>query len=122
MMIVGKKGGRKGGGGSARAPVEAPDSLRSKGYARFIDVVSCGEIEGPVAGAKSIYFGDVQLQDNQGNYNFSDVAIEWRSGTIRQTPSQICETTEITTDVNTEIKKIILLFVLLPHLMRMLSV
>lgn len=105
MMIVGQKGG-KGGGGSSRTPVEAPDSLRSKSYARFIDVISCGEIEGPVAQAQSVYFGDVQLQDEQEHYNFANVAIEWRNGAIRQTPSAICETSEVTSDINTEIKKI----------------
>ncbi|MDY0475685.1 phage tail protein, partial [Pasteurella multocida] len=103
MQIVGKKGGKGGGGG--RTPVEAPDSLRSRSYAKFIDVISCGEIEGPVNGLQSVYFGDVPLQDENGKFNFNNVAIEWRQGNVRQAPSEICETNEVTTDVNTEIKK-----------------
>ncbi|MGC6323749.1 hypothetical protein ACMXY9_09065 [Pasteurella multocida] len=103
MQIVGKKGGKGGGGG--RTPVEAPDSLRSRSYAKFIDVISCGEIEGPVNGLQSVYFGDVPLQDENGKFNFNNVAIEWRPGSVRQAPSEICETNEVTTDVNTEIKK-----------------
>ena len=39
-------GGGKGGGGSARVAQEAPDSLRSKAYARVVDLVCEGEIEG----------------------------------------------------------------------------
>lgn len=101
MQIVGRKGGGKGG----RAPVEAPDSLKSCSYAKFIDVISCGEIEGPVNGLNSVYFGDVQLQDEKGKFNFNNVAIEWRPGSVRQAPSEICQTNEVTTDVNTEVKK-----------------
>lgn len=105
MQIVGRKGGGKGGGKGGRAPVEAPDSLKSCSYAKFIDVISCGEIEGPVNGLNSVYFGDVQLQDEKGKFNFNNVAIEWRPGSVRQAPSEICQTNEVTTDVNTEVKK-----------------
>ena len=81
MQIVGRKGGGKGG----RAPVEAPDSLKNLALVqKFIDVISCGEIEGPVNGLNSVYFGDVQLQDEKGKFNFNNVAIEWRPGSVRQ--------------------------------------
>ncbi len=103
MQITGGKGGKGGGGG--RTPVEARDSLRSLSYAKFIDVISCGEISGPVDGLKSVYFGDIPLQDENGNFNFKNVAIEYRTGTVKQPPSEICETTEVTTDINTEVKK-----------------
>ena len=48
--LRGAGGGGKGGGGSqtSYAPTEAADSLRSKAYARVIDLVSEGEIYGPV--------------------------------------------------------------------------
>ncbi|WP_245174292.1 TipJ family phage tail tip protein [Gallibacterium genomosp. 3] len=105
MQIVGRKGGGKGGGGGGRIPVEAPDSLRSKQYAKFVEVVSCGEIQGPVNGAKSVYFGDVPLQDSNGNYNFKDVVIEWRNGAVRQSRTSIGNTIETTSDVNTEVKQ-----------------
>ena len=44
QFIQGEKGGK--GGGGARTPVESPNSLRSASFARIIDVVSEGEIEG----------------------------------------------------------------------------
>ncbi|OBX11365.1 TipJ family phage tail tip protein [Gallibacterium genomosp. 3] len=107
MQIVGRKGGGKGGGGGGggRIPVEAPDSLRSKQYAKFVEVISCGEIQGPVNGAKSVYFGDVPLQNDNGTYNFKDVAIEWRNGSVRQRRTSIGNTIETTTDINTEVKQ-----------------
>lgn len=48
--LFGAGGGGKGGGGSqtSYAPTEAADSLRSKAFARVIDLVSEGEIYGPV--------------------------------------------------------------------------
>ena len=36
-------GGGKSGGGSARTPVEAPDSLRSRSIAKILDLVCEGE-------------------------------------------------------------------------------
>ena len=107
MQIVGKKGGGKGGGGggSARIPVEAPDSLRSKQYARFTEVISCGEIQGLTDGWHSVYFGDVPLQSRDGTWNFRDVWIDMRNGAVRQSRTPINDTTETTTDVNTEVKQ-----------------
>ncbi len=50
QSLRGAGGGGKGGGGSqtSYAPTEAADSLRSKAFARVIDLVSEGEIYGPV--------------------------------------------------------------------------
>ena len=45
-LIIGSGGGGKGGGGSARVAQEAPDSLRSKAFARVVDLVCEGEIQG----------------------------------------------------------------------------
>ena len=85
-MIKGAKGGGKGGGGSssARVPVESPDSLRSVQYANVLDLVSEGEIEGLVNGWKSIYLDETPLQNLDGSYNFSGVAISDRNGTQHQ--------------------------------------
>ena len=44
-LIIGSGGGGKGGGGSARVAQEAPDSLRSKAFARVVDLVCEGEIQ-----------------------------------------------------------------------------
>ena len=39
-------GGSKGGGGGSRTPTTAKDSLNSKSFAKILDVISEGEIEG----------------------------------------------------------------------------
>lgn len=78
----GGKGG--GGGGSTHVPTEAPNTLRSRAYARVIDVISEGEIEGLVDGLKSIYLDDTPIQNADGSMNFSGVSVAWRNGTPSQ--------------------------------------
>ena len=77
-------GGGKSGGGSQHTPSEDPDSLRSKQYARIIDLVSEGEIEGLVDGLKSVYLDGVPIQNEDGSNNFQDVIISHREGTQDQ--------------------------------------
>ena len=84
QLIVGSGGGGKGGGGSARVAQEAPDSLRSKAYARVVDLVCEGEIEGLVGGLKSVYLDDTPIQNSDGSYNFTGVTLEARTGTQQQ--------------------------------------
>lgn len=45
-----------------RVAQEAADSLRSKQFARVIDLVSEGEIEGLVNGLESVYLDDTQYK------------------------------------------------------------
>jgi len=75
----GGKGG--GGGGSARVAVESPDSLRSKAFARVLDLICEGEIEGLVDGAKSVYLDETPLQNADGSYNFQGLELTSRNGT-----------------------------------------
>ena len=82
-LIIGAGGG-KGGGGSARVAQEAPDSLRSKAYARVVDLVCEGEIEGLAAGLRSVYLDDTPIQNSDGSYNFTGVTLETRTGTQQQ--------------------------------------
>lgn len=74
-------GGKGGGGGSARVAVEAPDSLRSKAFARVLDLICEGEIEGLVDGAKSIYLDETPLQNEDGSFNFQGLEMTSRNGT-----------------------------------------
>lgn len=67
-------------------PIEAPNTLQSKTTARLIDVISEGEIEGLVNGAKSIYIDETPLQDVSGTYNFSGVTYEAKDGEADQDP------------------------------------
>ena len=82
--IVGSGGGKGGGGGASRTPIEAPDSLRSKAFARVLDVIGEGEIEGLVDGAKSIYLDETPLQNADGSFNFKDVVLATVNGTQAQ--------------------------------------
>ncbi|SAK63648.1 host specificity protein J [Caballeronia pedi] len=83
---AGGGGGKGGGSGGSSAPVEAPDSLRSIQYARVINLICEGEVEGIVGGAQGIFVDDTRLQNADGTWNFSGAAVEWRSGTASQQP------------------------------------
>lgn len=74
--------GKSGGGG--HVPTEDADSLRSKQFARVIDLVSEGEIEGLVDGLRSIYLDGTPLQNDDGSFNFSGVHFDSRPGTQGQ--------------------------------------
>jgi predicted phage tail protein len=63
---------------------EAADSLRSKAYARVVDLVCEGEIEGLVNGLQSVFLDDTPIQNADGSYNFSGVTLESRPGTQQQ--------------------------------------
>ncbi|QOK96591.1 host specificity protein J [Ralstonia pseudosolanacearum] len=80
--IIGYGGGKSGGGSST--PTEAPDSLHSVAYARVLDFVSEGEIEGFVNGLQSVYLEGTPLANADGTLNFQNVAVDYRSGTQDQ--------------------------------------
>src|SRR5688572_695894 len=82
--IQGYGGGGKSGGGSSHTPSESPDSLRSRAYARVLDLLSEGEIEGLVDGLKSVYLDETPVQANDGTLNFSGVILSTRNGTQGQ--------------------------------------
>jgi len=79
-------GGGKGGGGSAQSytPTEADDSLQSVQYARVIDLISEGEIQGLEDGNKSIYLDETPVVDVSGNSNFQGYTVVTRTGTQSQ--------------------------------------
>ena len=83
-LIRGAGGGGKGGGGSQYTPTTAPDALDSTQYARILDLISEGEIEGLKDGLKSIYVDNTPLQNANGSFNFKDVAVYTRNGTQSQ--------------------------------------
>ena len=83
-LIIGAGGGGKGRGGSARAAQESPDSLRSRAYARVLDLVCEGEIEGLVDGLKSVYLDETPIENPDGSLNFTGVTLETRNGSQHQ--------------------------------------
>lgn len=91
--IIGSGGGGKGGGGGGRTPHEDKDNLDSKQFAKVLDLISEGEIEGLVDGAKSIFLNNTPLQSTDGSFNFKDVSWETRTGTSSQTVIPITENT-----------------------------
>jgi predicted phage tail protein len=105
MIIRGAGGGGKGGGDVSRAPQEAPDTLLSDQYATVVDLVSEGEIDGLVAGLRSVFLDDVPIQNADGTYNFSDVTFDYRNGTQGQTPIGFISGTESENSVGIEVKQ-----------------
>lgn len=98
-------GGGKGGGSSTpRTPVEAPDSLHSTSYARILDLIGEGEIEGLVDGLLSIYLDGVPIQNEDGTTNFRDVQVDVRTGTQGQSYIPLFAETETDHTVNVEVK------------------
>ena len=89
VLISGAKGGGGkgggGGGGSARAAQETADSLRSRSFARVLDLLSEGEIGGLVTGdLKSVYLDGTRVQNDDGTYNFTGITAAFRYGTQNQ--------------------------------------
>ena len=105
-QIIGSGGGGgKGDKGGNKTPTTAPDSLDSKSYAKVLDLLSEGEIEGLKDGHKSIYLDNTPLQNTDGSYNFEDVTITTREGTSSQTKINGFDEASNTIAVNTEITK-----------------
>ncbi|MCE0491002.1 host specificity protein J [Pantoea sp. Mb-10] len=75
--------GDKGGGGSARTPVEQRDDLISVAKLKMLLAISEGEIQGDLT-AQQIYLNDTQLANDDGTYNFAGVVWDWRKGTQDQ--------------------------------------
>jgi len=115
-LIRGAGGGGGGGGGTVvqqtvvaptRTPVRDPDTLASKQYATFVDLLSEGEIEGfPSAAAyardsadynrallKDVFLNGTQIlrqgadatNPQTADYNFQNVTLQTRYGTQAQT-------------------------------------
>jgi predicted phage tail protein len=76
--------GAKGGAETPPAPVQAPDSLISKAYARVLDLISEGPIAGLVNGNQSIFLNKTPLANADGSLNFSGVTVGTRTGEADQ--------------------------------------
>ncbi|WP_218568682.1 host specificity protein J [Klebsiella michiganensis] len=83
-LIISGRGGSKGGG-SARTPVEANDTVNSRAMASVLDLLGEGVVGGLADGAKSIFLNDTPLQNADGSYNFSGVTWWFRDGSQDQT-------------------------------------
>lgn len=97
------QGAKKGRGGSSGGK-EDRDSLHSTSYARIVDLLSEGEIVGPVDGLKSVYFDETPVLSSDGTANFSGYDIQFRAGTQDQDPVSGFPASESTTSVGVEFK------------------
>ena len=104
MKIIGHGGGGKGGGGGGSSATITPDSIRSEAFARVLDLVSEGEVEGLVNGAQSIYLDGTPLQNADGSYNFSGVTWTTRNGTQSQSYIPGFPSVESTSAIGVEVK------------------
>jgi predicted phage tail protein len=98
-------GGGGKGGGASRPAVEDPNTLRSKQFARVLDLVSEGEIGGLVSGDQSVFINDVPLQNADGTYNFRDSFIDVRTGTQDQAVISDLNSVENTINVSTRVER-----------------
>jgi predicted phage tail protein len=96
-LIAGAGGGGGKGGGKAYNPTTARDGLDSGQYAKVIDLISEGEIEGLKDGHKSIYINNTPLQNADGTYNFQNVSVYTTNGTQNQAAIPISD------EINSEI-------------------
>jgi len=89
-MISGAGGAMSKGGRAATSaasqpkpyvPREDANSLFSTSYAKVLDLIGEGEIQGLVDGHRSIYLNNTPLQNADGSYNFQGLTIELRNGT-----------------------------------------
>lgn len=108
MNIIGSGGG---GGGSQsqsqpqqRAAVVSPDSLTSKQFAKVLDLVSEGEIEGLVNGNKSIYLDGTPLENSDGSINFPGFTVDMRNGSAAQDYIAGFPASESASSVSVEVK------------------
>jgi predicted phage tail protein len=80
--IMGYGGGKSGEGSSTSR--ETGNSLHSISYAKVLDLVSEGEIQGLANGLRSVYFDQTPLQNTDGSFNSNNVTVDIRTGTPHQ--------------------------------------
>ena len=89
--IKGSGGGGGKGGGGGSSPSVADDTLSSIQFARIIDLISEGEIEGietdgtsDDAYLQNVYLDGTPIRNSDGSNNFQDVQVEFKVGTENQ--------------------------------------
>ena len=95
--------GAKGGESKPKAPVEAPDSLRSTNVAKILIAVGEGEFDGTPT-ARDIFLDNTPIQDASGNFNFTNVKWDWRPGSVEQTYIPGIPSVDNETSLNIELR------------------
>ena len=89
------------------------DDIKSIQFAKIIDLLCHGEIEGVKLGSlfqsysylENIFLDDTQVQDANGRQNFSDVTIDLRNGTEDQEIISLIDAIENTRSVSREVNR-----------------
>jgi predicted phage tail protein len=100
-VLVHNGGGGKSGDG--RAPIEGPNTLRSRAVVRVAEVISEGEIEGLVSESEGILFDDTPIISSSGQPNFENVSYVINYGTPDQDYLPGFNDVEAETAVGTEV-------------------
>ena len=85
LKIVGSGGSGSKSGGGGGTPTEDPDTLQSTQYARVLDLISEGEIDGIEEGQKGVFLDGTPVQSPSGSNNFKGYTFTTRNGTQDQT-------------------------------------
>ena len=93
-------------GKKQRAPIDHAATLFSRATAQIIDLLGEGEINGLIDGAKSIFFDEVRVQNEDGTFNFEGVVIEEKTGTPVQAAAKGFDAVESTVSINQEVTDI----------------
>ncbi|MDC9588346.1 phage tail protein [Xenorhabdus sp. XENO-10] len=94
--------GKGGGGGST--PTLVDDNLKNKQFLRVVDLISEGQIEGPVGGLHGFRVNGTPVVDKNGNPNINGVTVQWRAGTQSQEPLSDYPFIESEIPVSVEVK------------------
>ncbi|MEQ1969116.1 phage tail protein [Xenorhabdus nematophila] len=95
--------GKGGGGGST--PKLLDDNLKNKQFLRVVDLISEGQIEGPVGGLHGFRINGTPVVDKNGHPNINGVTVQWRAGTQSQEPLSDYPFVESEIPVSVEVKK-----------------
>lgn len=97
--------GRKGGAQTAPTPINEDNTLRSRSYARVLDLLGWGEWEGLVDGAKSIFLDDTPLVSTVGASDISNFdGLSWTFQKGAQTQDYIAGFDSVENSVNVGVK------------------
>ena len=101
--IIGYGGGKQGGNDDP--PEVDPDNLKSTQYARVLDLISEGEIQGIEGGQKGVYLDNTPVQDSNGSNNFKGYSFSTRTGTQDQSYIPAAQGAQTENPVGVEILK-----------------
>ena len=102
--IIGYGGGGKQGGNDD-PPETDPDNLKSRQYARVLDLISEGEIQGIEGGQQGVFLDGTPVQNKSGSNNFKGYSFSTRTGTQDQSYITASDGAQVENAVGIEVLK-----------------